>query len=47
MQFYYPLKRIISVTYGSFHLCGLVVRFPGYRYRDSGSIPDATSLSEK
>jgi hypothetical protein len=29
------------------HLCGLVVRVPGYRSRGSGSIPSATSFSEK
>jgi hypothetical protein len=29
------------------HLCGLVVRVPGYRSRGPGSIPGATRLSEK
>jgi hypothetical protein len=28
-------------------LCGLVVRVPGYRSRDPGSIPGATRFSEK
>jgi hypothetical protein len=28
-------------------LCGLVVRVPGYRSRGPGSIPSATSFSEK
>jgi hypothetical protein len=27
--------------------CGLVVRVPGYRSRAPGSIPDATTFSEK
>jgi hypothetical protein len=29
------------------HLCGPVVRIPGYRYRGPGSIPGATRFSEK
>jgi hypothetical protein len=29
------------------HLCGLVVRVPGYRSRSPGSIPGATRFSEK
>jgi hypothetical protein len=29
------------------HLCGLVVRVPGYRYRGPSSIPGATRFSEK
>jgi hypothetical protein len=29
------------------HLCGLVVRVPGYRFRDLGSIPGTTTFSEK
>jgi hypothetical protein len=29
------------------YLCGLVVRVPGYRSRDLGSIPGATRFSEK
>jgi hypothetical protein len=29
------------------HLCGLVVRVPGYRSRAPGSIPGATRFSEK
>jgi hypothetical protein len=29
------------------HLCGLVVRVPGYRSRDRGSTPGATRFSEK
>jgi hypothetical protein len=29
------------------HLLGPVVRVPGYRTRDPGSIPGATTLSEK
>jgi hypothetical protein len=28
-------------------LCGLVIRVPGYRSRDPGSIPGATRFSEK
>jgi hypothetical protein len=28
-------------------LCGLVIRFPGYRLRGPGSIPEATRFSEK
>jgi hypothetical protein len=28
-------------------LCGLVIRFPGYRSRGPGSIPCATRFSEK
>jgi hypothetical protein len=28
-------------------VCGLVVRVPGYRSRDSGSIPGATRFYEK
>jgi hypothetical protein len=28
------------------HLCGLVVRVPGYRSRRPGSIPGATRISE-
>jgi hypothetical protein len=28
-------------------LCGLVVRFPGYRSIGAGSIPGATEFSEK
>jgi hypothetical protein len=28
-------------------LCCLVVRVPGYRSRDQGSIPGATTFSEK
>jgi hypothetical protein len=29
------------------HLCGLVVRVPGYRFRGPGSILGATRFSEK
>jgi hypothetical protein len=29
------------------HLCGLLVRVPGYRSRGPGSIPGATRFSEK
>jgi hypothetical protein len=29
------------------HLCGLVVRVPGYRSRGPGSIPSATRFSQK
>jgi hypothetical protein len=29
------------------HLCGLVIRVPGYRTRGPGSIPSATRFSEK
>jgi hypothetical protein len=29
------------------HLCGLVVRVPGYRSRGPGSIADAARFSEK
>jgi hypothetical protein len=29
------------------HLCGLVVRVPGYRSRVPGSIPGVTRFSEK
>jgi hypothetical protein len=29
------------------HLCGLVVRVPGYSSGRPGSIPDATRFSEK
>jgi hypothetical protein len=29
------------------HLCGLVVRVPGYRSRSPGSTPGATRFSEK
>jgi hypothetical protein len=29
------------------HLCGLVVRVPGYRSRGPGSIPDTTKYSEQ
>jgi hypothetical protein len=28
-------------------LCGLVIRVPGYRSRGPGSIPGATTFSEK
>jgi hypothetical protein len=31
----------------SSRLCGLMVRVPGYRSRDPGSIPGATRFSEK
>jgi hypothetical protein len=31
----------------AYHLCGLVVRVPGYRYKGSGSILGATRFSEK
>jgi hypothetical protein len=32
---------------GDDRLCGLVVRVPGYRFGDPGSIPGATRLPEK
>jgi hypothetical protein len=35
----------VSTVYD--HLCGLVVRVPGYRFRGPGSIPGATRFSEK
>jgi hypothetical protein len=37
----------LKVTYITYHLCGIVVRVPGYRSRDPGSIPSATRSSEK
>jgi hypothetical protein len=41
-------KYYFSVLYGlRVHLCGLVVRVPGYRSRGLGSIPEATRVSEK
>jgi hypothetical protein len=36
-----------NVTLTLDRLCGLVVRVPGYRSRDPGSIPGATRCSEK
>jgi hypothetical protein len=33
--------------YSKDRLCGLVVRVPGYRSRDLGSIPNVTKFSEK
>jgi hypothetical protein len=36
-----------SIGYGGDRLCGLVVRVPGYRSRDPGSILGATRFSEK
>jgi hypothetical protein len=38
---------IIIITSATDRLCGLVVRVPGYRSRDPGSIPGATRFSEK
>jgi hypothetical protein len=38
------LKNYYSIVH---HLCGLVVRVPGYRYKGFGSIPGATRFSEK
>jgi hypothetical protein len=49
----YHFKGIFKVTdlhqftYVEFTLCGLVVRVPGYRTRGPGSIPGATTFSEK
>jgi hypothetical protein len=37
----------IIVIYISDHLCGLVVRVPGYRSRGLGSIPGAIRILEK
>jgi cellulose synthase/poly-beta-1,6-N-acetylglucosamine synthase-like glycosyltransferase len=38
-----------NISFISFlcHLCGLVVRVPGYRSRGPGSVPGATRFSEK
>jgi hypothetical protein len=38
-----PLSLVSAID----RLCGLVARAPGYRSRDSGSIPGTTRLSEK
>jgi hypothetical protein len=35
------------ITFEVDRLCGLVARVPGYRSRDSGSIPGATRIVEK
>jgi hypothetical protein len=37
-----PLSLVSAID----RLCGLVVRVPGYRSRDPGSIPDATRVSK-
>jgi hypothetical protein len=36
-----------SITLNKDRLCGLVIRVPGYRSRDTGSIHGATRYSEK
>jgi hypothetical protein len=38
-----PLSLVSTID----RLCGLVVRIPGYKSRDPGSIPGTTRLSEK
>jgi hypothetical protein len=44
-------KVVLLILYpkelGIAPLCGLVVRVPGYRSKDPGSIPGTTRLSEK
>jgi hypothetical protein len=47
-----PLVESEYTLYGTYttivdHLCGLVVRVPGYRSRGLGSIPGVTTFSEK
>jgi hypothetical protein len=42
-QYTYSCMYILYVE----RLCSLVVRVPGYKSRDPGSIPDATRFSEK
>jgi hypothetical protein len=37
----------ININFNFDRLCGLVVRFPGYRFRGPGSILIATIFSEK
>jgi hypothetical protein len=39
-EFIYVMKKKVDC------LCGLVVRVPGYRSRDPGSIPGAARFSE-
>jgi hypothetical protein len=38
-----PLSLVSTID----RLCGLVVRVPGYKSRDPGSIPGTTRFSEK
>jgi hypothetical protein len=45
--FFPSLQIFLSVYFFVDHLCGLVVRVPGYRSRGLGSIPSATRFSEK
>jgi hypothetical protein len=40
-EFIYVMEKKVD------RICGLVVRVPGYRPRGPGSIPGATSFSEK
>jgi hypothetical protein len=40
-------NNIFNNIYIYDHLCGLVVRVPGYRSRDPGSIPGAARFSER
>jgi hypothetical protein len=48
-QFIYLFLYIIYILFIFIcdHLCGLVVRVPGYRSRGPGSIPGAVRFSEK
>jgi hypothetical protein len=41
------LRNFVPDIHFADHLCGLVVRVPGYRSRGPGSIPGATISSEK
>jgi hypothetical protein len=42
------MKMYTNISVITDHLCGLVVRVPGYRSKDPGSIPGATRfVSEK
>jgi hypothetical protein len=42
-----PSTIFIPFLYTENHLCGLVVRVPGYRFRSPGLIPGATRFSDK
>jgi hypothetical protein len=40
-------QKIKQYWYNTYHLCGVVVRVPGYRSKGPGSILGATKFSEK
>jgi hypothetical protein len=48
MPVYYAGDNNLLISYRNRdHLCGLVVRVPGYRSRGPGLVPDATRFYEK